>query len=338
MISRNLGNSIITQLNNLETVNLTLYDDGWNNLTDSDLDNLIIAHEFGHGISTRLTGGASNSNCLRNEEQMGEGWSDWFGLMLTIKPQDIPETRRGVGTFVSIQPNNGTGIRPRPYSTSLTENNFTYGATNSPSISQPHGIGFIWATMLWDMSWTLINKYGFDPDLYNGTKGNNRAMNLVITGLKLQACNPGFIDGRDAILQANALIYDSLDQCMLWKVFASRGLGVNADQGDSDKRDDQVEDFTMPAYCVLGLSDKDVLEETLRIYPNPTSGDLNISVDVSAKMNEISIIDLNGRIVKSIIGISTNQISINLDDYNSGIYFVKILSNGNQITRKIIKN
>jgi len=41
---------------------------------DGDLDNGIIAHEYGHGISIRLTGGPSDSDCLNNSEQMGEGW------------------------------------------------------------------------------------------------------------------------------------------------------------------------------------------------------------------------------------------------------------------------
>lgn len=38
---------------------------------DGSFDNGIIAHEYGHGISNRLTGGANNSSCLNNEEQMG---------------------------------------------------------------------------------------------------------------------------------------------------------------------------------------------------------------------------------------------------------------------------
>jgi hypothetical protein len=45
--------------------------------TDGDLDNGIISHEYGHGISARLSG-----NCLSGSEQMGEGWSDWFWLMM----------------------------------------------------------------------------------------------------------------------------------------------------------------------------------------------------------------------------------------------------------------
>ncbi|HMG16389.1 MAG TPA: M36 family metallopeptidase, partial [Saprospiraceae bacterium] len=44
-------------------------------LRDGSLDNAIIAHEFTHGISNRLTGGPSSAGCLTSGEQMGEGWS-----------------------------------------------------------------------------------------------------------------------------------------------------------------------------------------------------------------------------------------------------------------------
>jgi hypothetical protein len=63
---------------------------------DGDFDNGIIAHEYAHGISNRLTGGPSNSGCLGNAEQMGEGWSDFFSLIMSVRPGDVATTKRGV--------------------------------------------------------------------------------------------------------------------------------------------------------------------------------------------------------------------------------------------------
>ena len=338
MIGRSPGLQILEKLKKGDSISVTLYDHGWYGNTDSDLDNLIIAHEYGHGISTRLTGGPANSNCLFNAEQMGEGWSDWFGLMLTIRPEDAPELRRGVGTFVSNESNTGTGIRPRPYSTSFGVNNFTYGSTNSNSLTQPHGIGFVWATMLWDMSWALMDKYGFDPNVYTGDGGNNKAMELVINGLKLQPCQPGFVDGRDAILEANDLIFDGVDECLLWQVFARRGLGANAEQGNSNSRSDQTEDFSLPAFCTAGLSDFEIMESTVRIYPNPANDELTISIDPSTKIQSVNIVDVNGRLIKEISNLSQSTLSVDISNFNSGIYFVQLNSNGQQIIRKIVKN
>jgi extracellular elastinolytic metalloproteinase len=58
---------------------------------DGALDNGIVAHEYAHGISMRLTGGPGVSSCLNNDEQMGEGWSDFFTLASTFRPDDSGE-------------------------------------------------------------------------------------------------------------------------------------------------------------------------------------------------------------------------------------------------------
>ncbi len=212
---------------------------------DSDLDNGIIAHEYGHGISNRLVGGPSNTNCLGNSEQMGEGWSDFFGLIMTMEAGDAAVDARGVGTYADDQPANGPGIRPSPYSTLFGINDYTYGNTNSV-LSMPHGIGFVWCTILWEMTWELIDQHGFDPNLYNGTGGNNIAMQLVIDGMKLAPCNPGFVDARDAILLADQVLYGGANLGLLWNAFARRGLGYSASQGSAFSRNDQVEAFDTP--------------------------------------------------------------------------------------------
>ena len=72
---------------------------------DSDLDSGVITHEYGHGVSNRLTGGPHNTACLMNDEQMGEGWSDFVALLTLTRPEQAsvdsrqssvgdPESRR----------------------------------------------------------------------------------------------------------------------------------------------------------------------------------------------------------------------------------------------------
>jgi uncharacterized repeat protein (TIGR01451 family) len=230
--------------NNLPGVNATMNDD--TRFISSSLDNGIIVHEYGHGISNRLTGGPSNSGCLGTTEQMGEGWSDYFGLILTIKAGDVGTTPRGIGTYAVGQPITGGGIRPAPYTTNMSINPFTYANLGSSNISQPHGIGFIWCSTIWDMTWLFIERYGFDEDVYEGTGGNNIALQLVMDGLKLQPCGPGFIDGRDAILLADQLNNGGANQDIIWEAFSGRGLGADADQGDPNDRNDGSVSFEMP--------------------------------------------------------------------------------------------
>ena len=52
---------------------------------DGDLDDGIIIHEYGHGISNRLVGGPANVSCLGNTQQPGEGLSDWWALAYTAQ-------------------------------------------------------------------------------------------------------------------------------------------------------------------------------------------------------------------------------------------------------------
>ena len=175
-------------------------------IRDGDLENGIIAHEYAHGLSSRLTGGVGNS-CLGGNEQAGEGWSDYIALTLLLDPAlDNPDQPRGMGPYALFQPDrHGAGIRPRPYSRDMNIQPFTYdsiktnGWLNNTSLALPHGLGHGWASVLWDMNWDLIDKYGFNRDLYAAwnTGGNNRAFQYVVDGLKMQGCNPTLVDGRN---------------------------------------------------------------------------------------------------------------------------------------------
>lgn len=245
MISQTDGNNIKNALSN-GPVNATLSNPGNPNDKDGSLDNGVISHEYGHGISTRLTGGPSIS-CLNNQEQAGEGWSDFFSLVMTTDASNQGSDIRGIGTFVFGQPIDGTGIRTYPYSTNMFASPYTYDDVKTLSI--PHGVGSVMCSMLWDMYWAMVDQYGYDADLYRGTGGNNMAIQLVIDGLKLQPCAPGFVDVRDAILLADEINYGGMNKCLIWEVFARRGLGFSADQGSPGSRADGTEGYDIHPSC-----------------------------------------------------------------------------------------
>lgn len=262
---------------------------------DGDFDNLVIAHEYAHGISNRLTGGAGDSDCLRNDEQMGEGWSDFYGYMLTMVSTDTGTTARGVGNYLFDYGANGGGIRSRMYTTDMTVNEYTYDRIKVTG-SSPHRLGEVWATMLWDLTWGLIDAHGFNTDFYNfkgdinQDAGNVMALALITEGLKLQGCSPGFVDGRDAILAADAAIYGGANACIIWTAFARRGLGLSADQGSTDSRTDGTEAFDSPfavpsAVCVAPYSI--ALDENGEV--NLTTADIDNGSSVSCGSFDLSI-------------------------------------------------
>lgn len=217
---------------------------------DGDFDALVVLHEYSHGVSNRLTGGPSASGCLSNQEQMGEGWSDFLGAILTIQPGDVGADSRAVGTYLFGEGINGAGIRDYPYSTDMGVNPQTYDFIKTAAV--PHGVGSVWAEMLWELTWALIDEHGFDANPYNFTgdvnqdAGNIMAFALVIEGMKLQPCSPGFIDGRDAIFAADQALYGGANECIIWDSFAKRGLGYSATQGSSGSRSDGTQAFDTP--------------------------------------------------------------------------------------------
>ncbi|MFP6655886.1 MAG: M36 family metallopeptidase, partial [Myxococcota bacterium] len=197
----------------------------------SSFDNSIVAHEYGHGLSNRLTGGPSNVGCLDNAQSrgMGEGWSDWLGLMVTAKNQDSAIVPVAIGTYSAGQPATGSGIRNYPYSRDLNKSPLTFA--DIAFLNQPHGIGEVWTSALWDLYWNLVDHYGFDPDLYSGTGGNNLLFQLVLDAMKIQACNPTFLQARDALLLADANANAGANECLIWEAFARRGIGFSATSG-----------------------------------------------------------------------------------------------------------
>jgi len=65
-----------------------------------------------------------------------------------------------------------------------------------------------------------------------------------------------------------------------------------------------------------------------KIYPNPTTGILNVR---GYQIESIEIIDFTGRTVEF-----KGTLTIDLSDFTKGIYFIKVKSSEGVITRKIV--
>ena len=214
---------------------------------DGDFDNLVIVHEYGHGISNRLVGGPNNVSCLGNIQQMGEGWSDLLGLIYTHQAGAAGTDSRGVGAYLFDLPAVGGTIRTFPYSTDFAVNPDTYATIGSRGV--PHGVGSVWAQIAWEAYWEIVNLRGFDPNLQNVAvnAGNHRMMRYITEGMKNTACSPTFIDARDGIIVA-AITNGLEDVCPLWRAFARRGLGTDATTAGPNSRV-ATDGFAIPPQC-----------------------------------------------------------------------------------------
>jgi extracellular elastinolytic metalloproteinase len=99
----------------------------------------------------------------------------------------------------------------------------------------------------------------------NQDAGNVQALAIVTEALKIQPCSPGFVDGRDAVLAADAAIYNGANECRIWNAFAKRGLGVSADQGSSNSRSDGTEAFDTPSGLAAFTAPNDVCASELEL-------------------------------------------------------------------------
>ena len=86
-----------------------------------------------------------------------------------------------------------------------------------------------------------------------------------------------------------------------------------------------------------GINDLPIKE--LKIFPNPAGDILNLDwyENLSSKMQELSIINSEGKTVKEIHNFQTNSI-INIEDLNSGLYILKLQFDESTVCRKFLKN
>ena len=82
---------------------------------DGDLDNEVVAHEWGHYLSNRLIANSSGLSAQQSRG-MGEGWSDFLALLLVARPEDtaVPSDANFNGTYAAAQyVTSGGGNGPR---------------------------------------------------------------------------------------------------------------------------------------------------------------------------------------------------------------------------------
>lgn len=226
---------------------------------DGTLDNGIVAHEWAHYLSNRLVG---NANGLSNNQgqSMGEGWSDFVALLMSVRESDNliagNENFQGVYSASTFIGDAYDGIRRAPYSTDMTKNALTFkhiedgvslplshpvsfgvsGANNS----EVHATGEIWANVMWESYVGLINKPG-----NSFAQAQQSMKDYLIAGLKLTPNAPTILEARDALLAA-AVANNADDFAIIRDAFAKRGMGALAIAPDrsSASHSGVVEDFT----------------------------------------------------------------------------------------------
>lgn len=181
------------------------------------LEATIVCHEFTHGVSSRLIGGALSTTALLSPQSEGiaEGLSDFIACALNDTVV--------VGAWVVDAPE---GIRRHPYDEDFPD---AFDKVGTGRHVSPHSIGEICAAMLM----AVLRRIG-----------KQAALQLVVDAMKVTAANPSFLNLRDALLSVAQDSPGLTDQ--LWPVFARFGLGPKA-ASNGAQLSGIVADFEPPA-------------------------------------------------------------------------------------------
>lgn len=87
----------------------------------------------------------------------------------------------------------------------------------------------------------------------------------------------------------------------------------------------------------LGLGDLS-LENTISVFPNPTSNFVNVSNNGNIALKNLTITDINGRTLQNVdLTTAGAQTQISLEKYSTGIYFATINSANGSVVKRIVK-
>ena len=95
--------------------------------------------------------------------------------------------------------------------------------------------------------------------------------------------------------------------------------------------------FNLTVEELLGIIDLD-FEENISLYPNPSAASVTLRNNSLEEILAITIIDINGRIIKGIdTANSTTEITFSIEEFSSGLYFVKIEAENSSSIKRISK-
>jgi hypothetical protein len=95
----------------------------------------------------------------------------------------------------------------------------------------------------------------------------------------------------------------------------------------------------MDAFEIGAAGINEELASTLSVYPNPASDELNVSFEATNADYQVSILDLQGRVItaktlQSLNGTST--VTFPVADMAKGSYIVTVVSNGITTTKNVV--
>lgn len=77
--------------------------------------------------------------------------------------------------------------------------------------------------------------------------------------------------------------------------------------------------------------------DKINVYPNPTKNVLNLTFNESTKVQHVTLMDLQGKIVYTNNNVQENTLQISLADFSEGLYMLNVQTNNGVNIHKVIK-
>jgi hypothetical protein len=182
------------------------------------------------------------------------------------------------------------------------------------------------------------SKFGFNLEINNGNSSSATAAGTLTAGTSTQIFSNEVLH-TSPISSANFATFQWTAPSSGTVYLYSTGLGVNNANGDNGDKQAFYNLVLTPA--PLSISETNININEVTLYPNPSKEDAIINFSLSKHSQIlINITDLNGKIVSSQMNEEANAGSyskkLDLSDLNDGTYFVKIKSDDNSVTKKLV--
>ncbi|WP_053991238.1 LamG-like jellyroll fold domain-containing protein [Mangrovimonas sp. TPBH4] len=102
-----------------------------------------------------------------------------------------------------------------------------------------------------------------------------------------------------------------------------------------------VDGCTTTSECIevssLGVEDV-MFANNLKLYPNPTSGNVNVTLNSVYETVDAQLVSITGKVVATYQFSNTNEFSLDLNNFNSGLYFLNLKADHlDAATVKVVK-
>jgi len=322
----------------------------------------VIIHELGHGIHDWLTGG--NSSQVNG---LGEGSGDYWGQSYSRSLGNWTTSDPEYNWFFNWDGHNSF------WNGRITNYTATYPGG---LVGQIHTDGQIWATSLMRIYDILgkekVDKAFLEGLAMTGSSTNQQNAAIAVrqaaidmgyscadidvftqefttTGYVLPPLNHVLVSlGPDTMICSNSIITlnpgsysnylwqnNSTNQTFLVDANIT-GIGTFTFWVDVTKPNECVNRDSVNVNVSVCTEIKELSDQNISIYPNPTSEIVTISFNVISPNTKITLIDNLGKVIKTKIVKNKKEI-LDLSNLSKGIYSIVISSNNNELTKKIIK-